>query len=235
MRLSVIIPSKNVDNLVPCIKAVIACEPKAEILVIDDGLPRNPWLPEEAYLQGGPIFVLGGTKPFVFARNINIGIHTACENDVVLLNDDAILEEPHGFSIMQQAAAQEPTVGLISSATNYAGNPAQLRHPQLKAEWRLRFPGITSGNSFCTVAFVCVFIPRRTINAVGLLDERFTAYGWEDNDYCRRVVNAGLRIGVHDGCFVDHSKLKSSYRGGPAVGGQLSEGRRIYMEKWGTI
>jgi hypothetical protein len=40
--------------------------------------------------------------------------------------------------------------------------------------------------------------PRRTVERVDLLDARFTSYGWEDNDYCRRVRMDGLQIGIFD-------------------------------------
>ena len=66
-----------------------------------------------------------------------------------------------------------------------------------------------------TVAFVCVLIPRRTIERIGLLDERFCFYGFDDNDYCRRARIAGLadrgRIAVGykaDLNVIDHAALR---------------------------
>jgi GT2 family glycosyltransferase len=129
---------------------------------------------------------------------------------------------------MQQLARAHPEFGVISATTNVAGNPAQIRSgvipfiPQLHEEPRV-------------VVFVCVFIPRRTIDAVGLLDERFTAYGWEDNDYCRRVREAGLKIGIFDGCYVDHGSLKSTFRGDPRASGDISAGGVIYRDKWDDL
>ncbi|HEV2169932.1 MAG TPA: hypothetical protein VGR40_03235, partial [Candidatus Binatus sp.] len=68
----------------------------------------------------------------------------------------------------------------------------------------------------------------------GLLDERFAnCYGWEDNDYCRRVRESGLKLGIFDDCFVDHSSLHSTFRGMPRAGGDISQGREIYRQKWG--
>jgi GT2 family glycosyltransferase len=241
--LSVIIPSKNATNLRACVEAVRKNEPGVRIFVIDDGVDFNEWecvgLVNEDLARRG-IVLIDGVKPFCFARNCNIGIHAAGEDDVVLLNDDAMLETPGGFTRMQNSLYQFQTVGLMSSSTNVAGNPEQARRngvaPRILA-------GKTPGNSFPTVAFVCVLIPRSTINLVGLLDERFGGigpdgkpiYGYDDNDYCRRLELAGLRIGVHDGCFVDHSKLKSSFRGEPRAAGAIDEGRRIYMDKWGAM
>lgn len=247
--LSVIIPSKTTSNLIPCLDALAKHEPHLEAIVVDDGLAfedtkehgsQRGWMDNE--LSTKMVRVIPGVKPFCFARNCNIGIHAAGDDDVVLLNDDALLETPGGFTEMQRLAEKWGDVGLISAATNVAGNPEQ--YPRTDQEGALRFlRRRTPGNSFPTVAFVCVLIPRSTINIVGLLDERFGGigldgkpiYGYDDNDYCRRLELAGLRIGVHDGCFVDHSKLKSSFRGEPRAAGAIDEGRRIYMEKWGIV
>lgn len=222
--LSVIIPSRTLSNLLPCIAAVRLHEPSCPIYVIDDGLPDRSDV--EAIMIDGP-------KPFIFSRNMNLGIAAAGEDDVVLLNDDAILESPGGFSLMQSALESNRDIGLISATTNFAGNPEQVRRKGSTGFRVLSRP--TPGNSFPTVAFVCVLIPRRTINAVGLLDERFVPGCFEDNDYCRRTRDAGLKIAVHNGCYVDHGSLVSTFRGAPSTGAKLDACRAIYMEKWGSI
>ena len=196
--LSVIIPSKNPVNFKACVNAVRRCEPDIPIIGID-----------------------GSGEDFVFARAINEGIAAAGGDDVVLLNDDALLRTPSGLTAMQREAHEHPEFGLIASTADNVGNPNQWPQPGigLRAEPRM-------------VCFVCVLIRRRTIETVGLLDERFTAYGFEDDDYCLRVRRAGLKIGIYDGCFVDHGELKSTFR---AEGPQpLEPGRQIFIEKWGS-
>jgi hypothetical protein len=221
VSLSVVIPSKTWNNLRSCLIALERCEPNARVIVVDDGLST---LPAPA-LGRMMISTLAGMRPFIFARNCNLGIRAAGADDVVLLNDDALLESRSGFTDMQAAAAVRPEIGIVSATTNLAGNPEQWPAPGLV---RLR----TSSRH---VAFVCVLLPRRTIETVGLLDERFTAYGWEDNDYCRRVRNAGLRVGIFDGCYVDHGSLTSSFRGGPRGVRDCTPGSRIYQAKWGDL
>jgi len=211
MKISVVIPSKSMENLVPCVAAVRAYEPSADVRVVWD----QEWHPKiDAH-------VYFGEKPFVFARNVNIGIMKAGEfvDGVVILNDDAILQTPGGFSLLAQAAADHPEYGIIAATTNNVGNPNQQpRGIGLREDPRM-------------VCFVAVYIPRTTIDLVGLLDERFVGYGLDDDDYCLRVRNAGLKIGIHDGCFVDHGSLKSAYRGtGPA---DFSGNLELFKQKWG--
>lgn len=219
MNFSVIIPSRTLSNLLPCIEAVRKHEPLAEIIVVDDGIDWTeaplPWLQ-----MVPPVTVIRGAKPFIFSRNCNLGIK-ACEGDVILLNDDALLETPFGFHEIEETSHAHPEFGVISAVTNVVGNLAQ----QPKDEGLREEPR--------TLAFVCVYIPRRTIALVGLLDERFTAYGHDDNDYCRRVRAAGLKLAIFDDCYVDHGSLHSTFRGSPRTAGDIRAGQEIYRAKWG--
>jgi hypothetical protein len=54
------------------------------------------------------------------------------------------------------------------------------------------------------LCFVCVYIKRSTIDRVGLLDERFTGYGSDDVDYCRRTIESGLRLAVTPAVQISH-------------------------------
>lgn len=188
--LTVIILSRNDSNLDACLGVLPKREPEVRVRIVDDGLQTPTGIP--------------GPKPFIFARNANIGICAAFDDDVVLLNDDALLETPGGFTAMQRAAVEYPEYGVIAAATNVVGNPEQQQRPG---------GGLREAQRG-DVCFICVLIPRRTIERVGLLDESFTDYAGEDTEYCYRVRQAGLNIGIFDGCFVDHSKLESTFRPG---------------------
>lgn len=241
MNYSVVIPSKTASNLVPCVEAIFRHEPdlpRERIICVDDGVS---WAECGDRLKG--ITVVEGAKPFCFSRNCNIGINlnkervevTAygdtepqyipglAERHYIVLNDDAILETPGGFSAMARAAAEHPEYGVIGAACNVVGNRNQFRRGSdgLREDPRM-------------VCFVCVFIPASTIDRVGLLDERFVGYGMDDDDYCFRVRAAGLKIGIFDGCFVDHSKLESSFRGGPKTAGDFRPNMKLFIQKYGT-
>jgi glycosyltransferase involved in cell wall biosynthesis len=242
--LTVIIPSRNVENLIPCVEAVRRHEPDVAIVVVDDfpgdGLDLRVGRGRDVLAanggdSGGSLSVVPDIadmrKPFIFARNCNLGIAAAGGGDVVLLNDDAILESPGGFSTMQAAAAADPTIALVAATTNVVNNPAQYQ----RTSGGVRLAGRLPYTHFAAVAFVCVLIPGRTLEAIGLLDERYSAYGWEDVDYCRRIHEAGQKIVIDDRCFVDHSKLRSTFRGDPRAAGPIHEGRTIYIDKWGKL
>lgn len=217
--LTVVIPSKTSWNLVSCVSSILGREnPHPRIIVVDDGLQFDSVEPKQFIVSSTQL--INGVKPFVFARNCNIGIRMAGDDDVIILNDDALLKTPGGFTAMRLVADAHPEFGIVSASSNNVGN--QNMRPRSKYELR-EDPRM--------VCFVCVYIPRSTVRQVGELDERFVGYGLDDDDYCLRVRNAGLKIGIYDGCFVDHGTLKSTYRGDG--GGDFSANLEIFKQKWG--
>ena len=148
MSFCAVVLSSRASNLVPCVRSILACEPAltpADIIVVDDGARASA----EAHLPA--VRWLTGITPFVFARNANLGIGAA-KTDVVLLNDDASLLTPHGFSLLAAEMLRHPEVGVCSAGIRGAvGNPRQIatHMPNFRYETR-------------GIAFVCVFLPWRT-------------------------------------------------------------------------
>jgi GT2 family glycosyltransferase len=208
------------SNLIPCVQAVTHLD-ECDVIVVWDRSRGNDWAPPSAAYRVREV-----EQEFIYARNCNTGIISAGDNDVILLNDDALLETAGGFSALQAWAKQCPEFGIIGAVTNVTGQPLQrpLGH---------YCPG--GPREVPHFAFVCVLIPRSTINAVGLLDERYCLdYGVEDRDYCEMVRRAGLKCGVYDGCFVDHASLSSSYRGNPLASRSYARNWELYCKKWGV-
>jgi hypothetical protein len=240
MNIAVVIPSKTPSNLLPCLQAVGHNEPGAMRVVVDDGIGLpSPWpinmpcsLQDAQFesrdgfeeFEGAFEFVVKGERPFIFSRNANIGLRHAFDTGadaVVLLNDDALLETPGGFTMLAEIAAKHEDIGIIAPVTNVTGQPLQMR----KNVGLRQVPHI---------AFVCVLIPRRTWETVGPLDERYCIdYGVEDRDYCEAVNRAGLKVCVHDYVFVDHGSLVSSFRGDPKTPRPYTENYKLFKQKWG--
>jgi GT2 family glycosyltransferase len=218
----VVIPSARARNLISCVQAVLANEPQmspSDVIVVDDGARAEA----ETALPG--VRWITGIKPFIFARNVNLGIRAA-DGDVFLLNDDARLVTPHGFSRLAARARCEAKLGLCSAAIHgIVGNRNQLARPGEG----VRFEA-------AELAFVCVFLSLEVRKIVGMLDERFSGYGFEDNDYCRRVLATGLRLGIWDGCVVDHAEgLSSSFRSRSDLMTLIRLNQRLYEEKWNAM
>lgn len=242
LNYSVIIPSRSIDNLVPCVERLMMREPDLSdhrIVIVDDGIE---WTQEARDFMADcriiPNERIDGK--FVFSRAINIGIRSTYhrvpvqlhgqqetfieggpKRHVVLLNDDALLETQFGFTLLAKAAEEHRGFGLIGATTNITGQPAQQ-------------PRGIGLRDIPTFAFVAVLVPLWTLERVGLMDERYALdYGCEDADYIEAVTRAGLRVGVHDDCFVDHGSLTSTFRGDPKTPKSFAQNLGLLMQKWG--
>lgn len=222
---AVIIPSRTLSNLGPCVAALQTQEPHLpgiQVIVVDDDESHKI----DKFCDRNLLTCVKGEKPFIFSRAINTGIRAAREetpdlDGFVLLNDDALLQTHQGFTRLHQASVENPQLGVIASTCSNVGNPNQRPHGVgLRIERRM-------------VCFVSVYISSFTIQKVGFLDESMIGYGFEDDDYCLRVRSAGLGIGIHDGCFTDHGSLVSTFRGDPRTPATLDQNAAIYRAKWG--
>ncbi|HET8772629.1 MAG TPA: glycosyltransferase [Thermoanaerobaculia bacterium] len=213
----VVILSANPKNAVACVKAVLAQEPDLDpshIIVVDDGAraEAEPQLPGVRWVEG--------EKPFIFARNANRGI-AASTRDVVLLNDDALLTTREGFARLSRTANAAPQRGIVSAGIRgVVGNANQ----RVRGSHAVR----SEGRMVC---FIAVYLRRGVLDAVGPLDERFVGYGYEDDDYCHRVREAGYAIVVDDGCVVDHGTLRSSSRTRADYAQRFAQNKAIYEAK----
>lgn len=221
MCFTVVIPSKDGVNVARCISSIRARGEQCRIIVVDDGL-------DDPLQKLGLLEIVPGVKPFVFSRNCNIGIRAADPDDVILMNDDVTLETPHGLTQLVEARGKEFgwEFGLVSPAIRE--NTGQLNQlPQKSTHIRIE-PRV--------LCFIAILIPREVWQLVGELDEQFVAYGCEDDDYCRRALEKGIRLGVWDRCLVGHNG-RSSFRSGNDVtenSKQLAINRQIYLKKWGS-
>jgi hypothetical protein len=224
MNFNVVILSRNLSNLGACVGAVLTHEPQrwpGDILVVDD-CPDDKI---DKFCLSNGLTHIEGVKPFIFARNANLGL-TECfsyTDTAILLNDDALLKTKGGFTNLWRQSIEYPKYGILASSTNVVGNPNQI--PQggayIRQEPRM-------------LCFVCVLITRQAWLKVGPLDERYCLdHGCEDGDYCYRVRQAGLRLGIVDACYVDHGSLQSTGRA-PGRDGGFQRNKALFEQKWGV-
>ena len=222
MSLSVIIPSRSSDKFIRCVTAIRRHEPRLPIFAMDDGLDPGRISGSPCFCcDNAPIDVVPCPEVFNFARNMNLGIQDAGDDDVLLLNDDALLLTPGGFTAMERAARDHPEYGVISAAAEGAQACQQPHGAGLRPVDRM-------------VAFFAALIPRRAIEAVGFLDERYAGYGHEDDDMCLRLRRAGFKIGVFDDCLVEHGEAeKSTFRSRSDIRERFMQNRYEFRLKWG--
>jgi len=222
MSCSVIIPSARSENLIRSVKSLLGAHRDLEpgkIVVVDDGAREMA----EACLPQG-ITWLRGQKPFVWARNINIGIRAVRDPAVVIMGDDVLMATPDAFGHLAECFEEHPQIGAVSPAVRgVVGNPIQQEH---------RKEGLDLEPSW--LAFVCVMISRQAVDVVGLLDEAFKGYGCDDVDYSWRLRRYGYQLGVlHSSVVIHDGSIPSTFRSRGDVSERWEENRLRLAEKWG--
>lgn len=83
-------------------------------------------------------------------------------------------------------------------------------------------------NRFCQVFSISM------LKEVGLLDESFGKIGWEDNDFCRRFTERGLKIAVNKDVFIFHSGHSTSAFNNQNYFTEIQNPAKEYHKKWKT-
>jgi len=177
-----------------------------------------------------------------FAGGVNLGLAQA-EGHVCVLNSDTLL--PAGWlGRLVEVLESDPAWGMVGPMTNYASGPQQIGG--------LTFQTLAEINAFAADRYAahgigvqpvsrlvgfCLLIRDRTLEAVGGFDERYGVGNFEDDDYCRRVREAGWRLGMAEGAFVFHCGNRT-FAGMGIVDSQwdalLLKNHELYVQKWGT-
>lgn len=174
-----------------------------------------------------------------FAAANNQGLEIATGEYLVLLNNDTYVT-PGWIRTLVRHLERDKTIGLIGPVTNNIGNEAKIdiaydsmEDMLLKAAaYTRRHIGLTY--PIRTAAFFCVMMPRSTYKQVGPLDEAFGRGFFEDDDYCRRVEQAGLLVVCAEDVYVHHH-LSASFNQLKSMERQklFEQNKEIYERKWG--
>jgi GT2 family glycosyltransferase/glycosyltransferase involved in cell wall biosynthesis len=174
-----------------------------------------------------------------FSAGNNVGLAAAAGDYLVLLNNDTYVTR-NWVRTMVNHLARNPGIGILGPVTNNIGNEARIevQYADMDAMARAaaahtrRHAGIVF--DIPTVAFFCVAMPRSTYERVGPMDEAFGVGFFEDDDYCRRVEAAGLRVACADDVFIHHH-LSASFDALKAERKQelFDRNKAIYEAKWG--
>ncbi|MFT7462475.1 MAG: GT2 family glycosyltransferase/glycosyltransferase involved in cell wall biosynthesis [Pseudohongiellaceae bacterium] len=174
-----------------------------------------------------------------FAAAVNQGMERARFENIVVMNNDTVVA-PGWLSSMVRHVERDPSIGIIGPMTNNIGNEARIEMnytdaADMGSEVRAHLLA-HQGRRFelSVTAFFCVLIPRATYTALGGLDEIFGRGFFEDDDYCCRVREIGLKVVVAEDAFVHH-ELSASFGKLPTLEKQrlFEENRKHYEAKWG--
>jgi len=211
IQTSIIIPVHNNWSCISdCIESITINTNNYELIFIVDS---SVMFSESLKKYGEVIY---GKHPFVFSERINLGIKEAEGEYICLLNDDVM---PYKDWLVKTIEANKQLgPGLVGVRCQEHGCSNVDAHGKGSACY-----------TNYTINMFAMLIPRRVLDIVGLLDERFIYYGGDDDDYCLRALRHGFKLIISSG-FVYHKKSTAFNSG--MIRDLLPKTRKVFIDKW---
>ncbi len=239
----IVLTYNNIDLTRACLDSVLTQTdyPHFELIVVDnastDGTPE--YLKQLAEQHPNIKLILSSTNTG-FAAGNNLGLKAAQGDFLVMLNNDTVVTTGW-LRTLYRHFQLNPHLGLLGPVTNNIGNEAKVdvTYDELQA-----MPAAARNHTLAhmgklfemrTVAFFCVMLRREVYAQLGGLDENFGRGFFEDDDYCRRIEQAGWSIACADDVFVHHHLSASFGQMLSTERQKLFDTNKAYYEsKWGT-
>ncbi len=214
--------------------------PNWELIIVDNASTDGSVEYLKSYAARCPHVKLILNKENIgFAAGNNAGLKAATGDYLVLLNNDTFSTVGWLGDLIRHMI-KDPTIGLIGPVTNNIGNEARVEiNYKDMTEMAVAARRYTSAHARQTIAarvaaFFCVAMPRAVYEQVGPLDESFGLGFFEDDDYCRRVRQAGCRVVIAEDVFIHHHLSASFQQLGQEQKSELfKRNLALYEAKWG--
>ncbi len=235
-RLSIVILNYNVrdflEHLLTSLERAVAGI-DTEIFVVDNAsYDGSPDMVRDKFPD---VRLIENRENLGFSKGNNIALEKCRGEYVLVVNPDVVVREDT-LSKMIDFMDQHPETGAATCKVLNADGTLQLSCRRsfptpMVAFWKITgFSGLFPKNRHFgkynltfqeenqtheteAISGSFMFLRRKTIKEVGLLDERFFMYG-EDLDWCYRIKKAGWKIFYHPETQIIHYKGESTKKSG---------------------
>jgi GT2 family glycosyltransferase len=178
-------------------------------------------------------------KNLGFAGGMNFGSTFATGNMIVLSNNDIYVSK-HWDSLMLRHFSSNEKLGLLATVTNMTGNEQKmnLQYTDMKQMERISsvLAKVKPRKTYYVnnVAFLLVMIPTEIYKSLGGLDEIYEYGYFEDDDFCKKLLAIGKKIGIADDVFIHHEHGASFNLLGDDIKSEIfKKNKSIFEKKWG--
>lgn len=206
----VVISCDALEQTKACLERLRATRDPAhptEILFVDNGSSDG----SVEYLEAqADVKLLKNAVNLGAPRARNQALPHAHGEYIVFLDNDAMVT-PDWLARLLYHAEVDPRSGCIAPTADRAAHGQQVsmncaNDPESIAVFARELSKALHRQHFHTpvLASFCLLVPRRVIEAIGGFDERFTPWGFEDDDFTLRAALAGFRNRCARDVFVRH-------------------------------
>jgi len=209
---------------------------RTQIIVVDNGSDDGTceWL--EAW-RGENRVVCRFSENRGFAAACNAGLREATGEVQILLNNDTHLT-PGWLERLCEPLLSDEQAGAAGPVSNYVSGPQQVatncqRPDQVDGfAWEWMKANAGAAVEVGRLVGFCLALRQAAVAEIGLLDERFGIGTYEDDDYCRRLQQAGYKLLIAPGSFVWHYGNRTFAGNGLSMEAIQAENGKLFAEKW---
>lgn len=257
---SVIIPTRDgVEILKTCISSLLATADcgMLEIVIVDNGSAEDcthayfrelvASEPVDANGQAVVVKIVRDGGDFNFSRLMNIGVHAASGQFLLLLNNDTEFTTA-GWLRELVSQAHRNDIGCVGAKLLYPdgtiqhagvilglGGYAAHSHRGLAGDSAGYFCRADVVQNLSAVTAACLMIRREVYEEVGGFDEAF-AVAYNDVDFCLRVMAAGYRnLYTPYASLIHHESKSRGADSSPEKAARFEREKALLLERWYEI
>jgi GT2 family glycosyltransferase len=196
--------------------------PELLVVVVDNGSTDDSVQRIRAAYPELPLVQTG--KNLGFSGGNNAGIREVMRHDVKyvwLLNNDT-QPTSHALGELVRMAESDFRLGAVGSVLHYMSDPQRIQ--AWGGGWINLWTGYSShatarpqvGRRLDFLTAASMLVRRKTLEDVGLMDDRFFLY-WEDAELCFRLRRSGWQLGVAPRAIVLHNVNASACKSSTAI------------------
>jgi GT2 family glycosyltransferase len=208
------------------------------LIVVDNGSHdgTSAWLAQQ---PGVTLITLPQNLGYTRGNNVALA-RIPADHDVVLLNNDTEIVDPHWLAHLRDVANGHHDHGIVGCLLFHTNGRLQhagvaLDHDSMWCaqigggqQWIGQYPGV---RDVIGITGACMYIRRDVRALLGGLDEAYVSY-FEDTDYCLRARAAGFRVVCTGGTSLLHHENSSSAVNRIDLNALLRRSHATFVRRW---
>lgn len=174
-----------------------------------------------------------------FAAGFNSALSFVDTPYFALLNSDIVVTDGW-LKRMVDTIKAVPEIAIVGPRSNYVSGPQLDKLAKYKdIDEMHKYAGGIRNTEFAKfhsvprIVFFCTLLKSQLLQEIGGLDERFGIGNFEDDDYCRRVIQKGYRCVIDDSVFVHHYGSQTFKANNIDYKKSMETNLQKFNKKWG--